>query len=144
MINKLTNLTDIGQAICLFLATIGAIVAKFLGGWDMPLQALLIIIIIDYITGLICAIVDKKVDSSVGFKGIAKKVFIFLLVGLAVLIDKITGMEFLRNLVIVFYFCNEGISILENTSKLGMPYPEKLKEILEQLKEEKTSKNTEK
>ena len=119
-------------------AIIGAAIAKALGGWDLALQVLVAIIAIDYITGVVIAILNKELSSEVGFKGLCKKMMIFALVYLAVLVDKSTGTDFIRTLVIMFYTANEGISVLENAGKLGVPYPAKLKEILVQLK-----KNTE-
>ena len=120
------------------IAIIGTSIAKALGGWDLALQVLVAIIAIDYITGVVIAILNKELSSEVGFKGLCKKMMIFALVYLAVLVDKSTGTDFIRTLVIMFYTANEGISVLENAGKLGVPYPAKLKEILVQLK-----KNTE-
>lgn len=132
------------EQISIIFASIGAFISILLGGMDNLMIALFLFIIIDYITGVICAIVEKKLSSEVGFKGIAKKVFILLLVMIAVMLDKLIGQPVARNLVILFYIANEGLSIVENLGRLGVPYPQKIKEILEQLKEEKTSKNTEK
>ena len=100
----------------------------------MALQVLVAIIAVDYITGVVIAILNKELSSEVGFKGLCKKMMIFALVYLAVLVDKSTGTDFIRTLVIMFYTANEGISVLENAGKLGVPYPEKLKEVLVQLK----------
>lgn len=89
----------------------------------------------DYITGVMCAIVDKKLSSSVGFKGICRKVLIFTLVGIANILDVAvigTG-SVLRTAVIFFYLSNEGVSLLENAAHLGLPIPAKMKDILEQL-----------
>ena len=90
---------------------------------------------IDYITGVICAIADKKLSSEVGFKGIAKKVLIFLLVGIANILNvQVIGTgSVLRTAVIFFYLSNEGVSLTENAAHLGLPIPEKLKAVLEQL-----------
>jgi len=99
------------------------------------LYALLAFVIIDYITGIMCAIVDKKLSSSVGFKGICRKVLIFLLVGIAHLLDIYvigTG-SVLRTAAIFFYISNEGVSLMENAAHLGLPVPVKIKEVLEQL-----------
>ncbi len=90
---------------------------------------------VDYITGVMCAIADKKLSSEVGFKGICKKVLIFILVGIANILDVYvigTG-SILRTAVIFFYISNEGLSLLENAGHLGLPIPTKLKEVLEQL-----------
>ncbi len=122
------------KGIIAVLGTIGAIIAKALGGWDVSLQILISLIILDYLTGVTVAIINKKLNSDVGFKGLAKKMMIFALVYLAVLVSNATNIDFIRMLVIMFYIANEGISVLENAGKLGVPYPVKLKEILEQLK----------
>ena len=99
------------------------------------LYALLAFVVIDYITGIMCAVVDKKLSSAVGFKGIFKKVLIFALVGVGHILDtRVIGTgSVLRTAVIFFYISNEGISLLENAGHLGLPIPKKLKSILEQL-----------
>ena len=114
---------------------LGGWLGWFLGGNDGLLYALLAFVIIDYITGVMCAIVDKKLSSEVGFKGICRKVLIFLLIGIANILDSevIKTGSVLRTAVIFFYISNEGISLLENASHLGLPVPEKIKEVLEQL-----------
>lgn len=136
-----TKLNDIGQFFCLIFATVGTAAANYLGGWDVQLYVLLSFVITDYFTGLAVAIINKNVSSEVGFKGIAKKILIFALIGLCYMLDKAIGQDILRNLAIFFYIANEGISLLENTTKLGVPYPEKLKEILIQLKDKNTITN---
>ena len=114
---------------------LGAWLGFFLGGCDGLLYALVIFVAIDYITGVMCAISDKKLSSAVGFKGICRKILIFLLVGLAHILDvqilHETGI--LRTAVIFFFLSNDGPSILENAAHLGLPIPERLKEVLEQL-----------
>ena len=99
------------------------------------LYALLAFVIIDYITGVMCAVIDKKLSSEVGFKGIFKKVLIFLLVGIANILDvQVIGTgSVLRTAVIFFYISNEGVSLLENAAHLGLPIPQKVKTVLEQL-----------
>lgn len=124
----------------LIISSIGGVLGVFLGGMDGLVYALLAFSVIDYVTGIMCAIDKKELSSSVGFKGIARKIIIFSLVGVANILDVyILGhVGVLRAAVIFFYLSNEGISILENTSKLGLPVPEKLQNILQQLnKEEK-------
>ena len=118
-------------------AAFGGFGGLFWGKLDGVMMALLAFIVIDYITGLMVAIVNKTLNSSVGFKGLAKKVFILLLVLIANILDThvMGGSGVVRGVVIAFYLANEGISILENAGKLGVPYPEKLKNVLEQLKE---------
>lgn len=114
---------------------IGGWLGYFLGGWDGFLYALLAFVVIDYITGLMCAVLDKKLSSEVGFRGIFKKVLIFSLVAIGHIIDKnvIGDGSVIRTAVIFFYLSNEGISILENAVHVGLPVPQKLKDILEQL-----------
>ena len=123
------------NAIQLVLATIGGWLGWLLGGCDGFLYALIAFVVIDYITGVMCAIIDKKLSSEVGFKGIFKKVLIFMLVGVANVIDVyvLKSGSALRTAVIFFYISNEGISLLENAGHLGLPIPAKLKDILEQL-----------
>ena len=114
---------------------IGGWLGYFLGGYDGLLYALIVFMVVDYITGVMCAINDKTLSSAVGFKGICRKVLILMLVGIANLLDVTiigTG-AVLRTAVIFFYLSNEGVSLLENAGHLGLPIPEKLKEILAQL-----------
>ena len=123
----------------LIISSIGGVLGVFLGGMDGLIYALLAFSVIDYVTGIMCAIDKKELSSSVGFKGIARKIIIFSLVGVANILDVyILGHVGVLRALIFFYLSNEGISILENTSKLGLPVPEKLQNILQQLnKEEK-------
>ena len=116
-------------------AGIGGWRGYFLGGCDGLLIALLLFVITDYITGVMCAIADKKLSSAVGFKGICRKVLIFLLVGIANILDmQVIGTgSVLRTAVIFFYISNEGVSLLENAGHLGLPIPVKIKSVLEQL-----------
>lgn len=116
-------------------AGIGGWLGYFLGGCDGLLIALLLFVITDYITGVMCAIADKKLSSAVGFKGICRKVLIFLLVGIANILDmQVIGTgSVLRTAVIFFYISNVGVSLLENAGHLGLPIPVKIKAVLEQL-----------
>ena len=116
---------------------IGGWLGYFLGGCDGLLYALLIFIVCDYITGVMCAVSDKKLSLAVGFRGICRKVLIFILVGIANVIDiNVLGqVGVLRTAVIFFYISNEGLSLIENSAHLGLPIPNKLKEVLEQLHE---------
>ena len=125
------------------IAAVGGWLGYFLGGMDGLLTALLIFMTVDYITGLMCAVADKKLSSSVGFKGICRKVLIFTLVGIGNIVDVyVLGQGgVLRTAVIFFYLSNEGVSIMENTAHLGLPIPEKLKDILEQLHERGGNEN---
>ena len=116
-------------------AAIGGWLGYFLGGVDGMMIALMVLMTLDYVTGVMCAIVDKKLSSAVGFKGICKKVLILMLVGVANIVDvHVVGAgNALRSAVVCFYLSNEGVSMLENASRLGLPIPEKLKDILAQL-----------
>ena len=116
-------------------AAIGGGLGYFLGGCDGLLIALVVFGAGDYVTGVMCAISDKKLSSEVGFKGICRKVLIFLLVGIANILDvQVIGTgSVLRTAVIFFYLSNEGVSLLENAAHLGLPVPEKMKDILAQL-----------
>ena len=127
---------EIWNWIQLAFAAVGAFLGWFLGGLDGFLYALIAFVAIDYVTGVLCAIVDKKLSSEIGAKGIFKKVLIFLLVGVAHILDtQILGDNgrVLRTAVVFFYLSNEGVSILENASHIGLPIPEKLKDVLKQL-----------
>lgn len=128
---------EIWTGIQVAFSAIGGMLGWFLGGTDGFLYALLAFVILDYITGVMVAAIQKKVSSEVGFKGICKKVLIFILVGLANVVDvQIIGNgSAIRTAVIFFYLSNEGISILENTAIIGLPVPQKLKDVLEQLKD---------
>ena len=114
---------------------IGGWLGWFLGGCDGLMYALIAFVVVDYITGIMCAIVDKKLSSEVGFKGICKKVLIFLLVGMANILDvNIIGSgSVLRTAAIFFYLSNEGVSLLENAAHLGLPVANAMKEVLQQL-----------
>ena len=116
-------------------AAIGGWLGWFLGGCDGLLYALIAFVVIDYITGVMCAVTDHNLSSEVGFKGIARKVLIFMLVGIGHIIDTqiIRTGNVLRTAVIFFYLSNEGVSLVENAAHLGLPVPEKLKGVLEQL-----------
>ncbi len=124
-------------------AGVGGWLGYFLGGCDGLILALLAFVVIDYITGVMCAIADKKLSSAVGFKGICRKVLIFLLVGIANILDvHIIGTgSVLRTAVIFFYISNEGVSLLENAGHLGLPIPVKIKAVLEQLHERAESED---
>ena len=124
-------------------ATLGGWLGWYLGGIDGPLYALIAFVVVDYITGVMCAINDKNLSSSVGFRGICRKVLIFTLVGIANILDTqvIGNGSILRTAVIFFYISNEGISLLENAAHLGLPIPEKLKEVLEHLHDWENPKN---
>ena len=117
------------------ITALGGWLGYFLGGVDGMMIALIVLMTLDYITGVMCAIVDKKLSSAVGFKGICKKCLILMLVGVANIIDlHVVGTgSALRGAVICFYLSNEGLSLLENAAHVGLPIPDKLKDILSQL-----------
>ena len=123
------------NTIQLIFSAVGGWLGYFLGGCDGLLYALVAFVVIDYITGVMCAIINRELSSAVGFKGIFRKVLIFLLVGIANIIDvQVIGTgAVLRTAVIFFYISNEGVSLLENAGHLELPIPEKIKTVLEQL-----------
>ena len=116
-------------------AAVGGWLGWFLGGCDGLLYALLVFVVIDYITGVMCAVAVHSLSSAVGFKGIARKVLIFLLVGLAHILDvQVLGQPgVLRTAVVFFFLANDGLSILENAAHLGLPIPEQMKDVLGQI-----------
>ena len=126
---------DFWNVIQLIFSALGGWLGYFLGGCDGLLYTLLAFTAIDYITGVMCAVNDHTLSSEVGFRGICRKVLIFMLVGIANILDAdVVGTgSVLRTAVIFFYISNEGVSLLENASHLGLPVPEKIKEVLEQL-----------
>ena len=117
------------------ITALGGWLGYFLGGMDGLMIALIVLMALDYVSGVMCAIIDKKLSSAVGFKGICKKVFILMLVGVAHIIDlHVVGTgSALRGAVICFYMSNEGLSLLENAAHIGLPIPDKLRDILSQL-----------
>ncbi len=125
------------------IAALGGWLGYFLGGCDGLLYALIVFVVLDYITGVLCAIADRRLSSAVGFKGICRKVLIFALVGIANILDvHVIGTGcVVRTATIFFYISNEGVSILENAANLGLPVPKKVKEVLRQLHEGAESEN---
>lgn len=124
------------NTINLILGTFFSGVAYFLGGWDFALQTLLLVMALDYITGICKAIKQKKLNSKTGFAGIIKKFGYLIIVALAVVIDHLVGdTGAVRTLVIYFFVANDGLSILENWGAMGLPLPQKLFDLLEQLRE---------
>lgn len=124
----------------LVFAAIGGWLGYFLGGWDGFLYALVAFVVIDYISGLMAAVINKKLSSETGARGIFKKVLIFMMVGIGNIIDThlIQNGSAIRTAVIFFYLSNEGISIIENAAVIGLPVPDRFRAVLEQLgKEEK-------
>ena len=121
----------------LALGEAGAIIGFFIGGADGLIKALIVFAIVDYITGVAAAAIEHRLNSEIGFKGITKKLLLFCIVGVAHILDLYvlgTG-AVCRSAVVLFYIANEGLSIIENVARCGLPIPDKLKIILEQLKE---------
>lgn len=119
------------------LKVINTFICKTLGCFDNLLATLIIFIVIDYITGVMKSILNKKLSSEVGFKGILKKIVIIFMVALSTNLDIILNNAKIRYIVIIFYIVNEGISIIENAHDIGIPIPNKIKEVLENLKTSK-------
>lgn len=126
-------------------SAVGGWLGWFLGGCDGLLYALIAFVVIDYITGVMCGVADKKLSSGVGFKGICRKVLIFMLVGITNILDmEVIGTgSVLRTAIIFFYISNEGVSLLENAGHLGLPIPQKMKDVLEQLHKRSESDESE-
>ena len=118
-------------------AFIGTCLTYLIGGWDATLKILAILMAIDYLTGVMVAFTDKKIDSGVGFKGLLKKATIFLVIIIAHQLDLATGQELVfKTMACYFYIANEGISITENVGNLGVPLPEFLLTALNKIKSE--------
>ena len=118
----------------------GGFLCNALGGWDVILKALVALVVLDYVTGILKAIYTKTLSSAIGFKGLIRKTLIFVVVATAVVVESIIGDTIpIREIVIIFFVCNEGISLLENASQF-IPIPDKLKETLIQLRDSKNGK----
>ena len=130
---KLEYVLDYGRYV---FAALGTALISLLGGWDKLLQVLVLFVVIDYITGVVAAWFEKRLSSEVGAKGILKKLLIFAVVAIATSLDKMTGTnEVFRSLVVLFYVSNEGLSVIENLGKCGVPVPGALREAILKLKE---------
>lgn len=131
------NMKDFITMMQCFFAAMGGALGAVLGGWDGFLYALIVFVVVDYLTGVLVAVISHRLSSQVGFHGIAKKVVIFFLVAVGYVIDSlvIQNGNVIRTAVIFFYLSNEGISILENVALMGLPVPQKLRDVLEQLKD---------
>lgn len=123
---------------------VGGFIAEFLGGFDGYIITILTLIVIDYITGIMKAIYKKEISSEIGHKGIIKKVAMLLVIGVSFMLEKNIGISSIRNIVIMFFIGNEGISILENVAEMDVKIPEKLKDILFQLRDSSSSEGDEK
>ena len=123
----------------IFFTIFGSLIGFFLGDLDIFIYSLTAFVICDYISGIIRAGFERKLSSKIGFKGILKKIMIFIIVGIANICDKslIKNEPMIRNAIIFFYIAKEGLSILENALAMDLPIPKKLKILLEQFKEEK-------
>ena len=137
------NVVHIKNAVLAALAAFGTFVANALGGWDAALQVLIGLMAADYVTGLIVAGVFKRsgksetgaLESRAGFKGIVRKCTILMLVWVATMLDRLTGAAYIRTAVCLFFIGNEGLSILENTALMGVPYPAFIKNALEAMRD---------
>ncbi|MBC7340876.1 MAG: phage holin family protein [Clostridia bacterium] len=118
-------------------AVLGTAISTALGGWDLALKVLVVFVILDYATGVTAAWFERKLNSDIGLKGIAKKILLFVPVALGYYLDQVLGQQVFRNLAIFFYLANEGLSIIENLSRCGIPVPDALKNALGQLSQEK-------
>lgn len=125
---------DVARYIRLYATLLGGVITALLGGWDVMMQVLVLFVVIDYVTGLVAAYAEKRLNSEVGFRGICKKILLFVPVVLSCSLDSALGTDILRSLSIWFYVANEGLSVLENLGKANVPIPKPLKVALEQLK----------
>lgn len=137
------------ETIFFIIGTLGGIICSLLGGWDYPLQALIVLMVIDYLTGLLCAGVFKKsrksrcgaLDSRAGFRGILKKCIMLMLVLVGYQLDYVLGADFVRYAVIIAFIANETLSIIENAGIMGVPLPTVLKQAVEILKKQESDKS---
>ncbi|MFA5383993.1 MAG: phage holin family protein [Eubacteriales bacterium] len=127
------TLTRIEAVVGGFFALVGGLICGILGGWDVILKVLVTMVVLDYISGLLAAFVEKKLNSEVGFKGVAKKALIFVVVALAVCIDQVIGKELVRYVIICFYIGTEGLSVLKNVGRAGLSWPAFLLDALEEI-----------
>ena len=138
------NAVQIKNGVLAVLAVAGSVLANALGGWDGALKVLVIMMVADYVTGLLVAALWHKspksdsgaLDSKAGFRGIVRKCMILLLVWVAAAMDRYLGINFARAAVMLFFIGNEGLSLLENMGLMGVPYPQKFKNALEALKKQ--------
>lgn len=129
------------EFVCAALAGIGTFLSFIFGDWDVALQCLVIAVALDYISGVIKAFVNKELSSKIGVRGLLKKVGVFVIVALAVLLDKVSGSTgAVRTLVIYYFVANEGLSIVENLGEAGLPIPDVIKRALKSLKNESKGK----
>lgn len=132
-INNISNRITFNSIV----ATLGTLLTWLFGSWDLALKVLVSFMVIDYLTGVIVAYINQEIDSKVGFVGLLKKALILVILTVSVLLDRLIGQGWVfRTVTVYFFVANEGISILENVSKTGLPLPEKLLGALSQLKNE--------
>ena len=137
-------MAEIITEIKILISLVGGTIAGLLGGCDVVLKALICFVCVDYLTGTVRAIKERKLNSRTGFIGLLKKALIFAVILLAQVLDEVTGIGALRSVAALFYISNEGISITENLSLIGVKFPKRVKEVLEQLRnEDKDDDNTE-
>ena len=130
------------EFICATLAGIGTFLSFIFGDWDIALQCQVVAVALDYISGVIKAFVNKELSSKIGVKGLLKKVGVFVIVALSVILDKVTGESgMIRTLVIYYFVANEGLSIVENLGEAGLPIPDVIKKALKSLKSESKGKS---
>ena len=136
-------MSEMKDVILAALAAVGSAIAGALGGWDAALSTLLILMAIDYVTGVLVAAVWHKsaktdsggVSSAAGFKGLLRKAVILLMVLLGAMMDRAMGVDYVRTAACLFYIANEGLSILENTAIMGVPYPAFIKNMLDVMRQ---------
>jgi toxin secretion/phage lysis holin len=131
------------NGILAILAAIGSVIANQLGGWDCALMVLICMMAVDYITGILLGAVfhaspkttSGKLSSNESFKGLVRKFLVLILVWVAAMLDRVTGAAYIRTAIVLFFIANEGLSILENTAAMGVPYPKFIKTMLESIKD---------
>ena len=129
------------EFVCAALASIGTFLTFIFGDWDVALQCLVVAVALDYVSGIIKAFVKKELSRTIGVKGLLKKGGVFVVVALAVLLDKVSGSTgAVRTLVIYYFVANEGLSIVENLAETGLPIPDVIKKALKNLKSESKGK----
>ena len=138
------NAVQMKNAVLGALAVVGSAITQAMGGWDVTLKVLVGFMAVDYVTGILVAAVWHKssksetgaLESNACFKGLLKKMMILLIVWMAAMLDRATGSEFVRTAVCLFYIGNEGLSILENSVIMGVPWPETIKNVLEVMRKQ--------
>ncbi len=128
----------------LVVAAVGGFLSWMFGGWDMSVLVLVVFVCADYLTGIIAAGINRELSSAVGFRGIAKKLLIFVMVAIGAMLDRYLGQDFVRDAACTFYIANEGLSILENVGRAGVQYPAKLKAVIAALNKDDAADEAEK